>query len=50
MSSADVAFLKSQALRCRRLARQTVEDWAIEKLTAMANDFEAQAEVLDRSS
>jgi hypothetical protein len=37
-----VAFLKQQAVRCRRFAREVNDDIAQQRLTELAEDYEAR--------
>jgi hypothetical protein len=46
--SEDAAFLREQARRCRRLARQISTPDVIRTLTLMAEDYETRADTLER--
>jgi hypothetical protein len=39
----DVRFLRQQAQRCRRLAKQMTDDMAVTSLHSMADEYEAEA-------
>jgi hypothetical protein len=45
--SDDAAFLREQARRCRRLARDISTPDVIKTLTLMADDYDARAEKLE---
>ena len=45
--SADAAFLREQARRCRRLARAIDAPDVIRTLTLMADDYDSRAERLE---
>ena len=46
--SEDVAFLREQARRCRRLARGVDTADVVETLKRMAVDYDARAEMLEK--
>jgi hypothetical protein len=46
--SEDPAFLREQARRCRRLAREISTPDVVRTLTLMARDYDARADMLDR--
>jgi hypothetical protein len=48
--SEDVAFLREQARRCRRLARGVDTPDVVETLKRMAADYEARAEKLEQET
>jgi hypothetical protein len=45
--SEDAAFLREQARRCRRLARDISTPDVVRTLTLMADDYDARAERLE---
>jgi hypothetical protein len=47
--SEDAAFMREQARRCRRLARQITTPDVIRTLTLMAEDYETRAEKLEQA-
>lgn len=46
--SEDAAFLREQACRCRRLARDISTPDVVEILTSMADDYDARADALEK--
>ncbi|HYW16523.1 MAG TPA: hypothetical protein VE891_10290 [Allosphingosinicella sp.] len=46
----DVAFLREQARRCRRLARGIATRDVVETLDQMAVDYEARADEMEKHS
>jgi hypothetical protein len=48
--SDDVAFLREQARRCRRLARGIATPDVAETLNQMASDYDARAEQMEKRS
>jgi hypothetical protein len=44
----DAAFLREQARRCRRLARDISTPDVVRTLTLMAKDYDARAERLEK--
>ena len=45
--SDDAAFLREQARRCRRLARDISTPDVVKTLTSMAEDYDARADTLE---
>jgi hypothetical protein len=45
--SEDIAFLREQARRCRRLARDISTPDVVKTLTLLADDYDARADQLD---